>query len=116
MAHCSEIELLPCPFCGGKAKLSGRFVSDMWWDDVRRDRYRFQVICNRCHARGGVAGGLVVGARRDDRGIEDPFYVYGEVLQAELEAEDKPEWATTREELKKQAVELWNRRAEHGVE
>lgn len=47
-------ELKPCPFCGGKAKIS--------WVDVdyggqsgrgdRKNKYRFQVICNRCHSRG----------------------------------------------------------------
>lgn len=48
------VDLLPCPFCGGNAKIS--------WADVafggfngngnKKTAYRFQGICNKCHSRG----------------------------------------------------------------
>ena len=43
-----------CPFCGGKAKLSFKetdFAGRNYFGD-RKSKYRFQVICNRCHSRG----------------------------------------------------------------
>lgn len=47
-------ELKPCPFCGGKARLSFKDV-EFGGKNYRGDRkvkYRFQVICNKCHSRG----------------------------------------------------------------
>lgn len=47
-------ELKPCPFCGGEAKLSFKNVK-YGGTNYRGDRklkYRFQVICNKCHSRG----------------------------------------------------------------
>jgi len=47
-------ELKPCPFCGGKAKVSFRqsdFMGRNYYGD-RKLKYITQVICNRCHARG----------------------------------------------------------------
>ena len=47
-------EIKPCPFCGGKAKVSFK-KSDYMGQNVYGDvnlKYRVQVICNRCHARG----------------------------------------------------------------
>lgn len=47
-------ELKPCPFCGGKAKISFRQGQFFGWNDFGdvKMRYRLQVICNRCHSRG----------------------------------------------------------------
>lgn len=47
-------ELKPCPFCGGRAKLS---FADVEFGGInyrgdRKLKYRFQVICNKCHSRG----------------------------------------------------------------
>lgn len=47
-------ELKPCPFCGGKGKISFkdyRFVRYLR-NGEKVTRYRVQVICNRCKARG----------------------------------------------------------------
>ena len=47
-------ELKPCPFCGGKAKLSfkdAEFGGINFLGD-RKIKYRFRVICNKCHSRG----------------------------------------------------------------
>lgn len=44
----------PCPFCGGKAKISYRQGRFFGWNGIgdKKMKYRLQVICNRCHARG----------------------------------------------------------------
>lgn len=46
--------LKPCPFCGGKARISSKDVKFGGWNGVgdRRVKYRIQVICNKCHSRG----------------------------------------------------------------
>lgn len=43
-----------CPFCGGNGKISYRDVEFGGWNGKgdRRKKYRIQVICNKCHARG----------------------------------------------------------------
>lgn len=49
-----QTELKPCPFCGGKAKVSFRDYRFCGYSD-RVDRkicYRVQVICNKCRSRG----------------------------------------------------------------
>lgn len=50
----SEQKLKPCPFCGGKGKVSYKDYRFGGWNgksDIRR-KYRVQVICNRCKSRG----------------------------------------------------------------
>ena len=58
----TDIELKRCPFCGGTAKLSrreSRFSG--WYSDGWAGRkgkivdFTYQVICNRCKARGPIA-------------------------------------------------------------
>lgn len=47
-------ELKPCPFCGGKAKISFknyRFCGQNFKGD-KKISYRVQVICNKCRSRG----------------------------------------------------------------
>lgn len=40
-------ELLPCPWCGGKAK-----VNELRRGNYRREGDNYQVVCNKCRARG----------------------------------------------------------------
>ena len=47
-------ELKPCPFCGGKGKLSFKdyaFGGQNCMGD-KKQKYRLQVICNKCRSRG----------------------------------------------------------------
>lgn len=48
-------ELLPCPFCGGKARISFKDYRFYGWNCVTHEKsvsYRVQVICNKCKSRG----------------------------------------------------------------
>lgn len=47
-------KLKPCPFCGGKAKVSFKNHSFKGRNDFgdKKLKYRVQVICNRCRSRG----------------------------------------------------------------
>ena len=47
-------ELKPCPFCGGKARISflqTAFAGINGFGD-KEIKYRVQIICNKCHSRG----------------------------------------------------------------
>jgi hypothetical protein len=52
-----------CLFCGGKTKVSKRRTGIDWikgteesfWKGKAVDRYRYQVLCNKCKARGPLA-------------------------------------------------------------
>lgn len=55
-------ELKPCPFCGGKGHLSQReirFIGQNYYG-AKKIYCGVQVICGRCHARGGLATDTVV--------------------------------------------------------
>ena len=56
-----QIELKPCPFCGGKAKVSHRqyrFIGQ-YDDGTKRIRFAFYGICNRCKAKGSTILGEI---------------------------------------------------------
>ena len=48
------MELKPCPFCCGNAKVSFKNYSFKGQNDFgdKKIKYRVQVICNRCKSRG----------------------------------------------------------------
>ena len=101
-------ELKPCPFCGGKAKLSFKDVK-YGGTNYRGDKklkYRFQVICNKCHGRGKpITTDFLVNpnpwnSHYANRNYGNNKYVDG---MTEMLAP----WA-------EEAIEAWNRRAEDG--
>lgn len=54
-------ELKPCPFCGGKAKISNRqyrFIGQCD-DGTKRIKFAFYGICNRCKATGSTITGEI---------------------------------------------------------
>ena len=57
-----EKEIKRCPFCNGNARASVRQQRFLGWNGLgtRKIEYAAQVICNKCHARGGVATGVFV--------------------------------------------------------
>lgn len=92
-------ELKPCPFCGSeKIKIDSKSVRAGYngVDDIVY-RATYSARCNKCHARGGAVGGKVLSLENYPRDIRYTL----------------PSWATTWENLKAEAVEAWNRRAEN---
>ena len=56
-------ELKPCPFCGGRGKVSFKdykFIGKNYYGD-KKISYRVQIICNKCKSRGKpiITGPLV---------------------------------------------------------
>lgn len=79
-------ELKKCPFCGGNARVSVRqklFIGWVGEFENKKINYAAQVICNKCHARGGIITGI---------------FVSDSQLKHDLE------W------LGERAIESWNRR------
>ena len=103
------IELKPCPFCGGDAKLSFADVEfgGMNYSGDKKVKYRFQVICNRCHSRGKPVktewlinpnpwGSLWSGRNYEKTNI------------VEQRTEQCRQWA-------EEAIAAWNRRADNDL-
>ena len=56
-------ELKKCPFCGGNARVSVRqrlFIGWVGEFGNKKIDYAAQVICNKCHARGGVVTEILI--------------------------------------------------------
>ena len=104
-------ELKPCPFCGGKGRVS---FKDKYWGgwNGRGDHqkaYGVQIICNKCHSRGKPI-------TTDWLKNPNPYLtIYsGRYTEADLE---NPVIKNATEMFKpyvEQAIEAWNRRAEDG--
>ena len=50
----TSTDLRPCPFCGGKGKVSFKdykFIGQNFRGDIKK-QYRVQIICNKCKSRG----------------------------------------------------------------
>lgn len=102
-------KLKACPFCGwAGAKVHKRFRGYRWMEslvaEIRVDKISCYVSCNRCKARGGVATGQVVTHSR--------CFEYGNPFEEPTTSIPSLNWTTTTDELERQAVEAWNRRAE----
>ena len=82
-------DLKPCPFCGGKAKVSYRQYrfKGQYDDGTKRIKFAFYGICNRCKATGGTVTGEIHCGLVQSR---DDFRFYEEL-----------------------AAEAWNRRADN---
>ena len=82
-----NIELKPCPFCGGKAKISFRQIKYYGQNGYGEKliKYAFYGMCNRCKAKGSVITADIHCGLKAER-------------------EEKAFWSD-------KAVELWNRRA-----
>lgn len=80
-------ELKPCPFCGGKGRVSTREIKFLGQNyfGAKKIRTGAQVICGRCKARGSLFVDVVI---------------YGSL--AEQQKILKP--------LEDKAIEAWNRR------
>lgn len=54
-------KIKPCPFCGGKGKITLRQLRTygQYTTGQRKIKYAQQVICQRCHARGSLFSAVV---------------------------------------------------------
>ena len=88
-------KLKPCPFCGSEAVgVRSKHESDRHlWDGTRIYRAKYSVRCFRCKARGSIASGWIWNV------------VYGQ----------KPKNTVNPDDLRKQAIEAWNRRVNEDV-
>ena len=88
----ADITLKPCPFCGGKAKLSSRQVRFFGRNYLNPAQAKItfgqQVICNKCHARG-------------------PYFTKCLITNS-------PEGKAGFRWLEKSAADAWNKRKEEG--
>ncbi len=100
-------KLKPCPFCGGVARLSFKDVEfgGMNFRGDRKIKYRFQVICNKCHSRGKpVKTDFLINpnpwnSRYSNRN-------HGESKVVDDMTETLKPWA-------EEAIEAWNRRVDN---
>lgn len=100
----NDEELKPCPFCGGKAKVSFKDYRFIGWNCVthaQMKRYRIQVICNKCKSRGQPI-------------ITDTLYnplPYITIWGNQYCDSDKPKEETEKfKPFVEKAIEAWNRR------
>lgn len=99
------VELKPCPFCGGKARISfkdHRFYGQNYIGDKKLS-YRVQVICNKCRSRGRPV-------------FTDPMINPNPYLTkwGNTYSEDSPKCQSMTADFEpyvEQAIEAWNRRA-----
>ena len=88
-------ELKPCPFCGWKkVTIAGKKVIRGYLWDRGVNKHIFYVKCNKCHARGGSASGLI------------PTYI----TKCKMPKDELSSY----EEIKNAAIKAWNRRENDG--
>ena len=104
-------ELKPCPFCGGKGKVS---FKDKYWGgwNGRGDHqksYSVQVICNKCHSRGKpITTGWLMNPH--------PYLTTycGRYNETDLRIQSVKDATEMFKPYVERAIEAWNRRAEDG--
>ena len=77
-----------CPFCGSRGRVSIRELEYFGQNEFGSKKIKFasQVICNKCHARGGLAVAIIITA------VVGSAEEFGN--------------------LRERAIELWNNRKE----
>ena len=101
-------ELKPCPFCGGNARLSFADVKfgGMNYRGDKKLKYRFQVICNKCHSRGKpVKTDYLINPNPLASHYANRNYMPNESID-DMTKILRP-WA-------EEAIEAWNRRVNNG--
>lgn len=104
----NELQLKPCPFCGGKGKISFKDYRFIGYNGLghRKVQYRVQVICNKCRSRGKpiITDGMINSTPYPSK-WGNSYSERSELCQKRTQ-EYKP--------YVEQAIEAWNRRAEDG--
>ena len=87
------MEIKPCPFCKSTSLIVDKKSRLAGFNGLeeRIERHIYSVRCNKCESRGPIASGLVLA-----------FKNYHELPD--------PDWATTDEEIRNRAIDLWNGR------
>lgn len=69
------VKLNPCPFCGGKGKISFRDVKFMGqnYRGDKKIKCAAQVICNRCRARGPVYTSVLINPYDFNCQVSEPY-------------------------------------------
>lgn len=101
-------ELKPCPFCGGKARISFKDYRFYGWDCITHQKiisYRVQVICNKCKSRGKP---IIT------KSMENPMPYITEWWSSHYSGSDiaKAESERFRPYIEN-AIEAWNRRVDN---
>ena len=101
-------ELKPCPFCGGRGKVSFKdykFIGKNYYGD-KKISYRVQIICNKCKSRGKpIITGPLVNPHPYSSKWGNNYY-------------EESEWCEKATEMfnpfVEKAIEAWNRRTTDG--
>lgn len=97
-------ELKPCPFCGGRGRISFkqyRFIGQNDFGD-KKISYRVQVICNRCKSRGKpIRTKPLINPHPDSTKWGNRYYEYLSICRSETDIF---------EPYVNKAIEAWNRR------